>query len=177
MDSTLQAGMTIGVRDESSFSSSNVRNLQCQNLPLEDMKEFVKYGFRRIKATVSNSGTITFGNRKYYVAAGAENFSQHKSTKVYISCFADKLFIFKYKDDGLPLGEVICQKPFEKPVYLPEDKIESNEVELIAKFLEQQGMVIERVSLIEKKNNLIDTCHSQKDLQAQQKKIQKLSAI
>ncbi len=117
-----------------------------------DVKEFVKYGFRRIKATVSNSGTITFGNKKYYVAVGAENFSKHKSTKVYISCFADKLFIFEYKDDGLLLGEALCQKPFEKPVY-PEHKIESNEVELIAKFLAQQEMVIERVSLIEKKNN------------------------
>jgi len=118
-----------------------------------DVKEFAKYGFRRIKATVSNRGTITFGNRKYYVAAGAENFSKHKSTKVYISCFADKLFIFEYKDNGLLLGEALCQKPSEKPVYLPEHKIESNEVELITKFLEQQGMVIERVSLIEKKNN------------------------
>ncbi|MBW1833338.1 MAG: hypothetical protein JRI62_00685 [Deltaproteobacteria bacterium] len=117
-----------------------------------DVKEFVKYGFRRIKATVSNTGTITFGNKKYFVASGAENFSRHKSTKVYISCFADKLFVFEYKDDGLLLGEALCQQPFEKPVY-PEHKIESNEVELIAKFLEQQGMVIERVSLIEKKNN------------------------
>ncbi len=117
-----------------------------------DVKEFVKYGFRRIKATVSNTGTITFGNRKYYIASGAENFSKHKSTKVFISCFADKLFIFEYKDDGLLLGDALCQQPFEKPIY-PEHKIESNEVELIAKFLEQQGMVIERVSLIEKKGN------------------------
>jgi len=117
-----------------------------------DVKEFAKYGFRRIKATVSNRRTITFGNRKYYVASGAENFSKHKSTKVYISCFADKLFIFEYKDNGLLLGEALCQKPFEKPVY-PEHKIEPNEVELISKFLEQQGMVIERVSLIEKKES------------------------
>jgi hypothetical protein len=122
------------------FSSSNV-------------KEFAKYGFRRIKATVSKRRTITFGNRKYYVAAGAENFSKHKSTKVYISCFADKLFIFEHKDNGLLLGEALCQKPFKKPVYLPEHKIELNEVELITKFLEQQGMVIERVSLIEKKES------------------------
>ncbi len=117
-----------------------------------DVKEFVKYGFRRIKATVSNTGTITFGNRKYYIASGAENFSKHKSTKVFISCFANKLFIFEYKDDGLLLGDALCQKPFEKPVY-PGHKIESNEVELIATFLEQQGMMIERVSLIEKKGN------------------------
>ncbi len=48
---------------------------------------------------------------------------------------------FSSKDDGLLIGEALCQKPFEKPVYPPEDKIESNEVELIAKFLEQQGMV------------------------------------
>ena len=34
-----------------------------------DVKEFVKYGFRRIKATVSNTGTITFDNRKYYIVS------------------------------------------------------------------------------------------------------------
>lgn len=67
--------------------------------------------------------------------------------------FCRQTVIFEHKNNGLLLGEALCQKPFKKPVYLPEHKIESNEVELIAKFLEQQGMVIERVSLIEKKEN------------------------
>jgi len=118
-----------------------------------DVKEFAKYGFRRIKATVSDRGTITFGNRKYYVAEGVENFSRHKGTLVYVSHYEDKLFIFEYKDDGLLLGEALAQKPFDRPVYLPDNKIEASEVERIETFLEQQGMVVERRPLIEKKKN------------------------
>lgn len=116
-----------------------------------DVKEFVKYGFRRIKATVSVQGTLTFNKRTYYVAVGAERFSRHKSTVVYISQFQDKLFIFEYKDDGILLAEALCRKPFEKPAVFADHKIEANEVEKIATFLEQQGMVIDRVCLIDKK--------------------------
>ncbi len=118
-----------------------------------DVKEFAKYGFHRIKATVSDRGTITFGNRKYYVAEGTENFSRHKSTPVYVSHCEDKLFIFEYKDDGLLLGEALTQKPFDRPVYPHDNKIEASEVERIETFLEQQGMVVERRPLIEKKKN------------------------
>jgi len=119
----------------------------------DDVKEFAKYGFHRTKATVSNRGTITFGNRKYYVAEGADNFSRLKGTPVYISHCEDKLFIFEYKDDGLLRGEALAQKTFERPVYPPDNKIEASEVERIETFLEQQGMVVERHLLIEKKKN------------------------
>jgi hypothetical protein len=118
-----------------------------------DVKEFAKYGFARIKATVSNRGTVTLGNRKYYVAEGTENFSRYKGTPVYVSHCEDKLFIFEYKDEGLLLGEALAQKPFDRPVYPPDNKIEVSEVERIEMFLEKQGMVIERRPLIEKKKN------------------------
>jgi len=116
-----------------------------------DVKGFVKYGFSRRKATVSVKGTITFDNRTYYVAVGAERFSRQKSTVVYVSHVEDKLFIFEYKDDGILMGEALLRKPFEKTAIPPGAKIEANEVEQIAMFLEQQSMVVDMVSLIEKK--------------------------
>lgn len=116
-----------------------------------EVKELMKYGFRRIKATVSVKGTLTFNNTTYYVAVGAERFSRQKRTAVYISHVEDKLFIFEYKDNGILIGEALCQKPFEKPAAQQGNKIEANEVEQIAGFLKQQSMVIDMVSLIEKK--------------------------
>jgi len=51
----------------------------------DDVKNFMKYGYQKIKATVYKNGMITFNKRSYYVATGADNFSRHKSTTVYIS--------------------------------------------------------------------------------------------
>jgi len=114
------------------------------------VKAFMKYGFDKIKATVSKKGTITLNNQKYYVAVGSEHFSRHKSTPVYVSDLQDKLFIFEYKSDGMLIGEALCQKPYEKPAQSTELTFEANEVEQITAFLEQQNMVVERVVLIEK---------------------------
>lgn len=113
----------------------------------DDVQHFMKYGFDKIKATVSKKCTITFNNQTYYVAVGAENFSRHKSTKVYISDLSDKLFIFEYKDDGILLGEALCREPFDKPAR-QRPELESNEVELITAYLEEQKMVVDRVRLI-----------------------------
>jgi hypothetical protein len=113
-----------------------------------DVKHFMKYGFDKIKATVSKKGTLIFQNRTYYVAVGAENFSRHKSTKVHVSVLPGKLFLFEYKEDGLLLGEALCQEPFDKP-----DKqtllMEANEAELIIGYLESKQMVVDRVTLIQ----------------------------
>ena len=113
-----------------------------------DVKHFMKYGFDKIKATVSKKGTLIFQNRTYYVAVGAENFSRHKSTKVHVSVLSGKLFLFELKEDGLLLGEALCQEPFEKP-----DKqtpsMEANEAELIIDYLESKQMVVDRVTLIQ----------------------------
>ena len=113
----------------------------------DDVRHFMKYGFDKIKATVSKKGIITFNNQTYLVAVGAENFSRHKSTKVYISDFSDKLFIFEYKEDGILLGEALCRKPFNKPAK-QQPTLESNEVELIIAYLEEQKMVADRALLI-----------------------------
>jgi hypothetical protein len=114
----------------------------------EDVKDFMKYGFDKIKATVSKKKNITFQNRTYLVATGAEHFSGHKSTKVYISDLADKLLIFEHKEDGVLLGEALCLAPFEKQAKEPVN-IEANEVELIAEHLETQKMLVDRLALIE----------------------------
>jgi len=115
----------------------------------EHVKELIKYGFEKIKATVSVQGTLTFRKQKYIVVVGAEKFSRHQSTKVYISHVDDKLLIFEHKKDGIFLGEAICQKPFERPAGSAAPKLKENEVELICRFLEENGMVVDRVSLIQ----------------------------
>lgn len=111
-----------------------------------DVRHFMKYGFAKIKATVSKKGIITFNNQTYHVAVGMENFSRHKSTKVYISTLSDKLFIFEYKQDGILLGEALCRKPFDKPAKQP--TLEANEVELLTAYLEKQKIVVDRLALI-----------------------------
>ncbi len=114
----------------------------------DDVKHFMKYGFDKIKATISKKGTLIFRNRTYYVALGAENFSRHKSTKVYVSVFSDKLFLFEHKDDGVLLGEALCQEPFEKPDRQT-PSIQANEAELIIDYLESKQMVVDTVTLIQ----------------------------
>lgn len=114
----------------------------------EEVQDFMKYGFDKIKATVSKKRTISFHNRIYHVAVGAEHFSRHKSTKVYISDLADKLLIFEYKQDGVLLGEALCIQPYEKKAAEPVN-IEANEVELIAEYLHAQQMRVDRLALIE----------------------------
>jgi hypothetical protein len=113
----------------------------------EDIRHLMKYGFDKTKATVSKDSIITFANQTYYVAVGIEKFSRHKSTPVKISALGDKLLIFEDKENGIYLGEALCREPFEKPV--ENAPVESNEVELIACYLEEQKLTVDRVRLIE----------------------------
>jgi len=75
----------------------------------------MKYGYKKVKATVSKKRTIRHDNRYYYVTSGADRFSRHKSTPVKISRYKDKLFIFEPKEDGILLGEALAKKPFDRP--------------------------------------------------------------
>lgn len=113
------------------------------------VKEYMKYGFQKTKATVSKKKTIRFDNQDYYVTMGVELFSSHKSTPVQISKYNDKLFIFEPKDNGILLGEALAKKPFEKPIQLSAEQPEANELDKIIAFLEQHSMVTDRPSLIE----------------------------
>lgn len=136
----------------------------------EQVKEYMKYGFKKTKATVSKKKMIRFNNQNYYVTGGADSFSSHKSTPVQISQYNDKLFIFEPKTNGVLLGEALAQKPYEKPVkpsiFLPEP----SELELTITFLEQHGMVVNRPPLIEIHHKGLDLVMAKKIYQLNQKR-------
>ncbi|BBO88362.1 integrase [Desulfosarcina ovata] len=113
----------------------------------DDVRHFVKYGYDKINATVGAKGIITFKKQTYYVAVGAQHFSRHKSTKVYISDLGDKLFIFEHKENGILLGEALRREPYEKPV--KKAGTEPNAVELISAFLQEKKMAVDRPRLID----------------------------
>lgn len=120
----------------------------CFSICPEDVKHLCKYGYDKIKATVSKKGTILINKQTYYVATGAENFSRHKSTPVYVSVLPEKLYIFEHKADGILVGEALPQAPFEKPKQQKKDSPEPNEVERISDFLESQKMMVDNLMLI-----------------------------
>ena len=113
------------------------------------VKEYMKYGFQKKKATVSKKKTIRHDNQDYYVTMGVDLFSSHKSTPVQISRYNDKLFIFEPKKDGILLGEALAKMPFEKPIQSSAQQPEANELDQIISFLEQHSMVVERPTLID----------------------------
>jgi len=113
------------------------------------VKKYMKYGFRKINATVSKRQIIRFANQNYYVTVGTELFSRHKSTPVQVSKYHDKLFIFEPKDNGILLGEALAQTPPAKPINTISQKTEKNELEMIISLLEQHRMIVERPALIE----------------------------
>jgi hypothetical protein len=78
----------------------------------EQVRTYMKYGFRKTRATVSKKGIIRHDNQDYYVTAGIALFSRHKSTPVQISRYNDKLFIFEPGEDGILLGEALARRPF-----------------------------------------------------------------
>lgn len=119
-----------------SFSADNVHDL-------------MRYGFDKIKATVSFKGTITFRNRTYIVVDGVEKFARQKSTKVHVSSVNGKLYIFEYKEDGILLGEAICQEPFERAEKHPGVTLKTSEVERMIHYLSEKAMAVDRGILIE----------------------------
>lgn len=114
----------------------------------DEVHEYMKYGYRKIKATVSKRRTIRHDNRDYYVTSGADRFSKHKSTPVQISRYKDKLFIFEQGEDGILLGEALAKKPFNKPTeaVVP---VQPDELDTIILLLEKHNMIVDRPVLIE----------------------------
>jgi len=115
----------------------------------DQVQGYMKYGFKKIKATVSKKRIIRHNNRDYYVTIGADLFSRHKSTPVKISLYNDKLFIFEHGEDGILLGEALARRPFEKPPAPESVPIEPDEISMIIDFLEQHNMIVDRPTLIE----------------------------
>lgn len=122
--------------------------LETVSFSSKEVKEFVKYGFKKTKATVSKKKIIRFDKRDYYVTVGADLFSSHKSTAVHVSQYNDKLFIFEPAANGILLGEALAQKPYEKQTKPSDNELEPNELEEIICFLEQCSMVVDCPVLI-----------------------------
>jgi hypothetical protein len=117
----------------------------------DHVEGFIRYGFDKRKASVSTQKTITYDKQKYTVVVGAEKFSSHKSTPVQVSHHHNKLYIFEHKQDGVFLGEALCQQPSQKPesvVEKSENRLKQNEVEQIAAYLETKQMSVDINSLI-----------------------------
>lgn len=115
----------------------------------DQVRELMKYGFKKIKATVSSQRMIRHDKRDYYVTTGAEMFSRHKSTPVHISKVKDKLMIFEPKKDGILLGEALARKPFEKTSVSFPAQMAPDELDRIILLLTERGMVVDRPVLIE----------------------------
>ena len=115
----------------------------------DEVHEYIKYGYRKIKATVSKKRTIRHDNRDYYVTSGADRFSRHKSTPVQISRYKDKLFIFEPVEDGMLLGEALAKKPFDKPLEPEPAPVPPDELDTIIILLEEHNIAVDRPALIE----------------------------
>lgn len=121
----------------------------CFSIRPEDVKDFCKYGYNKVNATVSKKGSIAINKQAYYVAVGAENFSRHKSTPVKVSVLPEKLYIFESGDDGILIGEALPQKPYPKTTTQEKSTPAVNEVERIGDFLLSRKMMVDNITLIE----------------------------
>jgi len=127
---------------------SDMETMQFDPIHIE---AFMKYGFIKKKATVSAQKTITHDKQKYTVVEGTENFGLHKSTTVKVSHYNNKLYIFENKNDGVFLGEALCQKRSEKPESVTKKakkRLKQNEVEQITGYLESKEMSVDINALI-----------------------------
>jgi hypothetical protein len=116
---------------------------------LGQVQEYMKYGFDKIRATVSKNRTIRYAKKDYYVTIGADLFSRHKSTPVKISSYRDKLYIFEPGEDGVLLGEALACKPFEGPPNTRDIHTQPDEISRMIDFLEQRSMIVDRPALID----------------------------
>jgi len=115
----------------------------------QHVQDFMKYGFVKKKATVSKKGHITFNNQTYVVVA-KEKFSRQTSTKVVVSEYDGKLFIFENQHDGIYLGDALCQGPSEKPKSnKTKARIKSSQIDRIIFFLQEKDMSVQIKTLIE----------------------------
>lgn len=113
------------------------------------VKELMKYGYEKVRATVSAKHTLTFQKQIYVMVEGAEKFSRHQSTKVYVSWVDGKLLLFEFKEDGILLGEAVCQQPFERPLTTTSAGLKENELERLVRFLTENAMTVDRPTLIQ----------------------------
>jgi len=118
----------------------------------EELEKLMIYGLDKVKAMVSKKALITYNKRQYCVVVGREKFSTHQSTRVIISYYQNKLFIFEDKPDGILLAEAHAKAPSKIPQALKinTDMSLDNEFEQIAHYLNSQAMDVNIQNLIMK---------------------------
>jgi len=125
-----------------------MHTVQTIEIKPEYVQDFMKYGFVKKNATVSKKGHITFNNQTYVVVE-KEKFSRQTSTKVVVSEYDGKLLIFENEEDGVYLGDALCQGPSEKPkLKKTKERIESSEIDRIIFFLQEKNMSVHMKTLI-----------------------------
>lgn len=127
----------------------------------EQVQDYMKYGYRKISATVSKKRTIRHANQDFYVTIGADRFSRHKSTPVKISQYRDRLYIFEPGETGVLLGEALACRPYEGSPDLTDVKAPPDELTRIIQFLEQRSMIVDRPALIKLCHSGVDLKHAQ----------------
>jgi len=115
------------------------------------IQALMKYGYDKKKASVSKQGTITYDKQKYVVTE-RDKFSRHQSTKVKISYYQNRIYIFEPQEDGVFLGEATPLGPSETPEHVrnkAEKRVKANAIDHIIAFLEDKGMHVNRLKLAE----------------------------
>ena len=117
-----------------------------------DLETFYRYGYPKYPATVSKTGLITLRNRQYGVVSG--EFSRQSSTKVKVSLYEDKLFLFEDREDGLCIGEAMpTQAPSREQLERIEAKIHKkkteNSYEKVRHYLTGLNFVINEAALLQ----------------------------
>lgn len=108
-----------------------------------DIENCLKYGFKKELATVSPEGRIRFKNQEYQVVVG-DCCGGSQRSKIKVSLFKDKLYLFNKEEEGVLIGEavLICTSKTPNTKKALEIKLEKNDFERLVVFLEQQGMKI-----------------------------------
>jgi hypothetical protein len=119
----------------------------------KNVQNMMRYGFKKIKASVSKKGTINHNKQTFTVVEGREKFSRQQSTDVKVSHYNGKLLIFENKAAGIWLGDALPQAYSKVPEHITKKankREQMNEVEQIAVYLEDKGFHIDMTILIEK---------------------------
>jgi len=96
-------------------------------------------------------------------------------TAVKVSYYKEKLLIFENKNDGVWLGEAMRQGPSKRPESVEKKaqvRLQSNEVEQIAAFLEGKGLSVDLTVLIQKYHQGLTLSCAQKIYQQHQDRYQ-----
>jgi len=126
-------------------------NVETFKFKKSDIEDCLKYGFSKENASVSNDGKIRFQNANYYVVNADFYEGSKKNIKVKVSQNGNKLYIFKFDEDGICLGEAMLVGEYENTSHVEkkiDKKLKLNEFEKLTAYLEKHNIVIKGESLV-----------------------------